>query len=462
MSNSEPRNANPGARECATDVQNLVPRPFDESPVLRTLFGTEARLQAMAGDERAALVSSDAILEFLKQKLVELAKQGGGAALSWVTAQLLKAFGMGGGPSDVEQIKEMLQTVLDNQKKMLEGLAHILDEIQFQHLVTRSYESVDRITTMHRSLTNLSQVVDPTQRAREAQRLKDAILEPNTGILFDLGIIGDVMLGKDPMGHSSPMINLFVDRWYPLYAARQLDDDCPLSTYGEQLEEWLRGVFLIQYMGLAAWANARIANGDFEVLQIEIAHVTEQMEEQKKMLADAIPEWTRTLPQALWDGRWYVVRGCDLQNGKIDRSQVMYGSTDTGYIPLDSTVQFRDRHPNNPDEEWRFESAGQNDTFYLYKRTYAWYVTIDTFIMGYENRRIIIWSQEKRMKLRLVMAPTNDPAVPPATPRKDRYMPALGFVPSGRYLTWTRGGDNVVRPGAAKDAVRVQIEPAGH
>jgi hypothetical protein len=76
-------------------------------------------------------------------------------------------------------------------------------------------------------------------------------------------------------------------------------------------------------MGLAELANARIATGEFEQLEKDIALTTQRMDDQKALLNEAIPEWTQTLPNALSDGRWYVVKARDLVGGRIDNSNVM-------------------------------------------------------------------------------------------------------------------------------------------
>jgi len=74
-----------------------------------------------------------------------------------------------------------------------------------------------------------------------------------------------------------------------------------------------------------------------------------------------------------------------------------------------------------------------------------------------------------KAKLRLVMGRTNDPAVKPDAKRRDLYVPLIACVDdpdrglkSGTYLTWTRGGTNVVFTGPQDKAVRVEIVYSGH
>ena len=82
--------------------------------------------------------------------------------------------------------------------------------------------------------------------------------------------ISDVMLGVDPLGNNPPLIKIFADRWFDKYTAKQLDAGVPLRTYADQLEQWLRGVFFVQYMGMVERATGRIANGSGEVLALEL------------------------------------------------------------------------------------------------------------------------------------------------------------------------------------------------
>ena len=376
--------------------------------------------------------------------------------LEWVSAELLKAFGIGGEPSDVDEIKTLLEDVLEMQKRILSKLDDLLREMQFQHLITRGYKSVERINNVYDDLISLSNVIDGGERAREAARIKAGVLDVNLGTRLNLKMISDVLLGKDSLGQSNPLITLFADRWFPAYTAEQLAEDKPLSTYADKLKSWLHGLFITQYLGLSELANARIADGDFELLKSEIEYTTQQMEAQRALLSEAIPEWTRTLPNSLFDGRWYVVKGLDPQGGRIDDSQVMYGSpsTSTGWY-LDRTVQFRDRHKDNGDEEWVFEKTGDDDTFHMRERSRWWYVMLR------DGRRFEVGGPQAA-KLRLVMGRTKDPAVQPTAKRRDLYVPVIGVVGSGDYLTWTRGGTNVVFAGPLDKAVRIQIVHSGH
>jgi hypothetical protein len=431
-------------RQVTEDGHN---RPISESRVLTSMYGTEERFQAMVADELASLASSQLILNFLKQKAVELGTAAGGKALQWVSAELLKAFGLGGDTKDLEKIKSLLRQVLENQRLILSKLEELLREVQFQHLITRSFDAVEGITNIYERLQLLSTIKDEKERESEAARIKAGILDTNLGTLLNLKKISDVLLGKDPIGKSDPLINLFVDRWFPVYTARQLKDDIPLSTYHTQLDAWMHGLFIIQYMGLAELANARVANGEFELLKAEIEQTIQQMNAQHALLAEAIPDWTRKLPDMLFEDRWYVVRGRDLQKGRIDNSQVLYGSPAAGSY-LDYTVQFRGRHRNNGDEEWQFEKSGQNDTFYLRERSRPNYISL-------KDSRVKM--DRSRVKLRLVMGRTNDPAVKPDARRRDLYVPVIGLVGRGDYLTWTRGGTNIVRVGSLDKAVRVEI-----
>ena len=71
--------------------------------------------------------------------------------------------------------------------------------------------------------------------------------------------------------------------------------------------------------------------------------------------------------------------------------------------------------------------------------------------------------QVAKSGLRILMGRTNDPAVPATALRRDLYVPVIGFVDNHTYLTWTRGGSNLVFSGGALGkAVRVEILPAGH
>ena len=421
---------------------------FVQSRVLMDMYGSEESFNALAAEEAKALTSPEGIENFLKAKLEELARSAGGSALRWISAELLKALGLGGGPSELEQIKAMLDKVLQQQALILAKLDDLLAEVKFQHLITRGYPSVQQISNLHDQLRRLSNVLGQPEREREAARLKAAILDVNGGTMASLKVISDVLLGKDPMAPTDPLIRLFSSRWLPLFLDRQLAVDVPLSTYWRRLDEWLHGLFMVQYMGLAQLANARIANRDFEILEQEIADTVRNMTAQRLMLEEVVPKWTRTLPGSMLDGRWYVLRGP--RNGGMDTSHVLYGSPATGYRPLDYTVQFRRRNDRNGDEEWLFEKVGANDAFILRQRSRPCFVT---------SQGGGVRVEPTGMPLRLVMAPTPGGG----GWGREAYVPAIGFVGSNAYICWMRpGAGGVVRLGPRNEAAHIDIVPAGH
>ncbi|MBO9706967.1 MAG: hypothetical protein J7521_02040 [Caulobacter sp.] len=421
---------------------------FGRSNVFMEMYGSEARFDALVSEEAQALTTPEGIFKFLQAKLTELGRDGGGRALRWVSAELLKALGLGGGPSDLEQIRTMLDKVLQQQALILKQLETLLEEVKFQHLITRSFDAVEQIISVHEDLQNLSRVLGQPERDREAARLRAGILDVRGGAMRNLRTIHNVLIGADTVGQSDPLIRLFTGRWLPVFLPRQLLPDVPLSTYSRRLDDWLHGLFIIQYMGLAQIANARIANGDFELLKLETETVIANMAAQRALLNEAVPAWTRTLPTSVLDGRWYVVRGHYLNRGRVDNSQVLYGSpaARTGYI-LNLTVQFRDRNFRNGDEEWLFEKSGPNDAFTMRQRARAHFIGMEGGVRMRPSGR----------PLRLVMGPRRGPPAGGA----DAYVPVLGFVGGGdEYLCWTRGGSNVVGVGPIDRAVPVEIVPA--
>jgi hypothetical protein len=420
---------------------------FAQSQILMEEFGSEAQFNALMADEAKALLSPDSIVDFLKNKLEELARGGGGAALKWVSGSLLRVLGRGGAPSDLEQIKAMLNTILAQQKVILDKLDDLLIEVKFQHLITRGYPSVQQIDNLHKQLQHLSNVRDPDERKRRAAELRAAITDVNGGTTASLKIISDVLLGRDPMGPSDPLIRLFTSRWQPIFLGRQLGQDVPLSTYWRRLDEWLHGLFVVQYVGLSQLANARVAAGDFETLEQEIADTVQNMTAQQAMLNEVIPKWTRTLPASVMDGRWYVIQGPHTHNRRWDTSQVLYGSPGRGTY-LDYSVTYRTRNNRNGDEEWIFDKTGPNDAFVLRQRSRPRGLA---HING-------VSVQPQGWPVRIVMAPVKGRVGWGVEP----YVPALGFVGTGWYLFWERKGPNRVRVGTLDQASIIAIVPAGH
>lgn len=432
---------------------------FSECKFLLKSYGNEENFRAIAGSEFGALDTSKLIVDFLKAKGAELAKVAGGKALNWVTAELLKAFGVGGTPNDLDEIKSLLMRIVELQEQVLRKLDDVLREVQFQHLVTRGNDSVKRIINIYEQLQILSEVKGQEEREREAKAIKIGILDINSGILISLKTVSDVLTGKDQLGKGDSLIKLFANRWFDSYRSKQLREDVPLSSYYKALDQWLHELSIIQYMGISALANARIANGDFETLEGEIRVIVKNMEEQQKLLDEEIPEWTRTLPEeVLRSDSWFVIRAFGL-SGKAptDDSLVMYGPPQAD---LSKFVRFRDRHPWNGDEEWSLEkvatdkSAIEHDVFTLVVRNRNAVLILDKrdLKMAYTS------TDPKRPKLRLLMGRSLDPNVKPDTLRRDAYIPVMGFVGKSEYVvSKITSGTTIAGDGPEDKAIRFRI-----
>jgi len=426
-------------------------RPVQQSGTPASVFGTEQRFQAMADEEVAAVASSSGILDFLNKRKEELAQGVGGAALQWVSGEVLRAFGLGIG-GDLDKIKEVLNQVLWTQQQILMALGELLREVQFQALITRGYESVERITGIYKRLRNLANTGKPEDpgNQEEAKLLKTAILDPDNGVGVGLQTITDVLLDQGALESETPLIPLFAARWLPAFLKKQLEPEVPLSLYPGQLEAWLHGLFIVQYLGLAELASARVANGQFGLLKEELEQTIGELVKQRALLDQAIPEFTRTQPEALFDGRRYVVRS-------LDDSRVMYGSP----VYNDLSVQFRNRHEGNEDEEWRFEKTGESDTFIMRELSGPAYVTLEKSLpLGVAVK---VGDRSKAVKMKLVLG-QNPKAAPDAKPR-DQFLPIFGFVGRTEYMSLEKyrdGDHSFAKLGPENEAVHLQIVYAGH
>ena len=439
-----------------------VPVPAVPTP---TVFIAGPPFEEQAKAEVAALASSGGILDFLKARAGELGKGAGGAALQWASGALLKAIGLGIN-ADIARIEALLNEVLANQQKILDGLDKLLLEVQFQHLITRGYPAVEKITNVYDQLTVLAGLDDDDERKREAARLQDAVLDVNGGATINLKTLGDVLLGKDDLGGSGPLIDEFARRWVPVYLKKQTDEGAPLSLYPGQLDAWLHGLFLIQYMGLAEYANARIARGDFGLLAAQLKTTISSMEAQKALLEKSIPAFARNYPFSLFDGRYYVVHQLDYVRGNPDDTQVLYGSPD-GVSTRDSfAVKFRDRHRDNGDEEWLFERIGNTETFLMRKRTnespaYV-YVTINS---DFIKNQVVVRAKSQAQPIRFIMARTEDKKIGNDAPIPDQYFPVFLFANRGDCLAVTYHTPHqeiTTVAGPLNQAVRLRIDYAGH
>lgn len=453
---------NPKPAKPAKPVKPAKPAKPVKVPV-PTVFVTGPSFAALAGDEVGALVSAETVLSFLKARALELANIPNGAVLQWATGALLKAIGVG-IPGDIERIKELVEQVLEAQKEILAGLDKLLTEVDFNTLITVGYPAVERITSIYEELVVISGLEDPAEQKREADRIRTDILNSNLGTTLNLKTINDVLLGKQGLGGTDALINLFAKRWLPVYLAQQVRPEVPLSTYPSQLDAWLHGLFVVQYMGLAEYANARIANGDFGSLRAQVETTIRNMEAQKALLEESIPAFTRTLPDALFDGRYYVVRQVDFVRGRPFDTDVLYGSPEGDNYAESTAVKFRSRHRDNSDEEWQFEKTGETDTFIMHERSQRRlvYVTVEN---AAQKDQVKVNVKGSAQTMRFVMGRTEDPNANPNAKIRDLYLPVFLFVRRGDFLT-VRGHpvnvENITFAGPLNQAVRVLVDYAGH
>jgi hypothetical protein len=414
------------------------------SPALQQLFGTRAELEEQKQDEAQAIVGVAPLAIWVEAKAAELAKQAGGKAVQWASSKLLEAIGIGGGTSELEEIKDILNKVYTTQQKILDKVDALLREMQYEQLITRSFESVKRIASIYDRLLQLTKVPE-SERPREAERLKDGILDANSGVLVNLKIIHDVLVGDNPLNPGGrALLDLFMERWKAAYTAKQLSPDVPLSDYPNKSYDYLHGLFLVQYMGLSELANARMADKQYTMLQNETEQILRNLKQQQEMVDKWIPKWTLEWPQKFFDERWYVIKPRNTKSPKA-----MYGSPATGYIPLDYTVQIRERHYNNADEEWQFIKTGKTDTFNLRVRSRSRsHVSRED---GYPDHIRMNWESEKFYDLRFVMSPKGDPVIG-ITNTNQGYL---------RWLTRDRESGLFGR-GSHDQAEVVDVEYCGH
>lgn len=419
----------------------------ESAPALRQLFGTRALLQEQKARETEAIVGVVPIMIWVEAKAMELAKQAGGKALEWGSSKLLEAIGIGGGTDELKEIKDILNKVSDTQQKILEKVNELLTEMQFEHLVTRSFNAAVKIVSRYERLLNLAEAPED-ERAEEVAALKDGILDANSGVWVDLETIHDVLVGENRIDlGGKALLNMFMERWKKAYTEKQLSPEVPLMDYHDKSYEYLHSLFLLQYMGLSQLANARSANGQYTLLRGEINRVLDNMKKQQEMVDKWIPRWTLEWPDKFIGGevRWHVIRAKDARGHASP--QVLYGSPASGYTPLDYSVQFRERNLKNKDEEWWFIRTSRTDTFHLYKRSAHYCVAEqDGHIKMRPDKE---W--QSFLDLRFVMSPKGEPVI--AT---------INRKPG--YINWrSREGQNgICFIGGIEEAVEVDVEPCDH
>ena len=417
------------------------------APALRQLFGTRALLQEQKARETEAIVGVVPIMIWVEAKAMELAKQAGGKALEWGSSKLLEAIGIGGGTDELKEIKEILNKVSDTQQKILERVNELLTEMQFENLITRSFNAVERIVSRYGRLLNLAGAPED-ERAHEVAALKNGILDANSGALVDLETLHDILVGNSRLDlGGKALLNMFMERWKKAYTEKQLSPEVPLIDYHDKSYEYLHSLFLLQYMGLSQLANARSANGDYTLLRIEVDKVLQNMKKQQEMVDRWIPPWTLEWPMKFInaDEPWHVIRAKDTRGHR--GPQVLYGSPATGFTPLDYSVQFRERNPNNKDEEWRFIWATRSDTFHLRKRPGHYTVAERNGNMRMSTNE----GWETFFDLRFVMSPKGQPVIA-----------AINRKPG--YINWRSGEglNGICFIGGIEGAVEVDVEPCDH
>ncbi len=347
-------------------------------------------------NEIAALESVAGMEAWLPTLATDIAKAAGGQALSWLTGQLFSALGQGNAPL-LQKINAQLKQVLAKETEIINMLKALSTEIQFQGMVTASFDSVSKILSLFTRLSNLGNIPIGPGRDKELSSLNSAILDPNAGVLVDLQVIDGVLRNVDPLnpeGHS--VLYLFMATWGAQYRTKQFDDDTPLTMYPGKSYQYLQSVYLIQYLGLCLQANARIASKQIDIFKIEINQFAANLTKQKAIIDGIIPQWVREYKAGMYhDNRLYLIyettyRTCLYAQWHIYR-----------HDPPAWILGFRNS-VDNPEEQWKFEPGRATDLFTLANQASGLYLV---GIPGISEIDISGYAPSALVQFRFIMGP---------------------------------------------------------
>lgn len=402
-------------------------------------------------DESSSLDSGDAILDWVKGKVIGLAEGYGGKLVGWLAGQVLNELGFKDGPSQLDKIQTTLEEIQETQKNIEKGIKGLMSEVKFQGLMRTKFDHATRIAHRHADLVTLSETKNEAERAKIQGPLLAGILSTNDGAAIGLRAIHD-LLTTDTSGDGEGLIDTFMKRWLDAVQKNELEDNFPVSKYPEHARKWLHGLFVVQYMGLVQLVNAYSFNQEPTRLKEIVELTAKRLQQQKDMLESYIPAWTTTVP-LLFNGRFHSIR-------EAGSKTVLYG--DSGG---DHQVLYREAHLHNADEEWCFIPLFKTDTFRMRTRNFNYYAMgqsrsgKDSLAINYKN--------ENHDRLRLVMKDlgetksTKEKAEEDPQPYRAQLVPVLASLDKQKYLGINKA-KHLTYYSKKADAVEIRLDESGY
>lgn len=232
----------------------------------------------MAGTEDP--VTAEDILEFL-------GKNAAAGIVSWAAT---KAFTSLIGAYDLSDVERELNTILENQRRILEGLEDLKLQVEWESLADQAKQAVDTIDYCSTRLHQILELKKSERKGAAEELMRRVLSDREDGMRPALESLHDVLQGNGP----------FVERGFLKLFFARLDTNLKrwssgLTTlqYIKSYKAFLDGVSHLQLMGLTVLISAYNARGKGTGLsdaQLQVKNQFKRMTEQMSIVTSTVSD----------------------------------------------------------------------------------------------------------------------------------------------------------------------------
>ncbi|VDH97792.1 Hypothetical predicted protein [Mytilus galloprovincialis] len=197
--------------------------------------------------EKLPLLTARPILEFIQSSAAK-------KCTGWISARCLEIFF--GDPK--------MSTQLENMKRINEELEKIKQDTpnkvkaEWEHLNTRLFQAEMGISHKFRLMQTILSTENCKERFNEVSRLRAGILDTNSGILSNLSVIHQGLMGHT-MGN--PTDQGLLEMWYKGVYNNMIEQPISAKTLHEYVMKYLSWAVILQFKGFILFAGASDNSG---------------------------------------------------------------------------------------------------------------------------------------------------------------------------------------------------------
>lgn len=168
-----------------------------------------------------------------------------GTGVGWLTNKALDGI-FGGKTATEKNIQYKLNSIHQDFEKIKEVLKEITVEIEWEHLNTRIFQAEIDICHKFQLLLLILSIEDETERSIEIERLNNGILETNGGVLCNLFVIHQVLVGYTITNPTKGLLELWSEGVYK----SMIQNPMSAKSYQDNVMNFLTKASILQLKGI--------------------------------------------------------------------------------------------------------------------------------------------------------------------------------------------------------------------